>query len=863
MSQDRTSTFPAPAKPIGSDSGEPFAGLSEEDAAARLAADGPNQLPQPDRRTLARIAIEILRDPIFALLLGAGFVYLMLGDLAEALVLLAFALVSVLIAVVQESRSERVLQALRDLTSPRALVIREGLRKRIAGREVVRGDIMVLAEGDRVPADAVLRINHDLHTDESLLTGESVPVRKVAVQGAPPTVRAGGDDLPLVFSGTLVVRGQGIAEVFATGAKSEIGKIGLALGTIEAGRRPLQAQTRKLVQTIAAIGFALGVLAAVLYGFYRGPWIDGVLSGIALSMSLLPQEYPLVLTVFMVMGAWRISRARVLTRRAAAIETLGAATVLCTDKTGTLTQNKMSVAELWSGDRALRLQDSPALDQAHHVHALIEFGILASAKEPFDPMERAFHDLGKLHLANSEHLHPDWNLVRAYGLRPDLLVTSQAWQAPPAADYVIAAKGAPEALADVCHLDAATTAAVRRHADEMAARGMRILGVAKAKFSGSALPESQHDFNFEFLGLVGLADPLRESVPEAVRDCRAAGITVVMITGDYAATAEFAAKQAGIDGRGTMTGDEIARASDAELKTRVAATSVFARVLPEQKLRLVNAFKANGEIVAMTGDGVNDAPSLRAAHIGIAMGSRGTDVAREAASIVLLDDDFGSIVHTIRLGRRIYDNLRKAMGYILAVHVPIAGLSLLPLIFGWPLILAPVHIAFLEMVIDPVCSIVFEAESEEDDVMRRRPRNPKSPLLSTALVVWGLIQGSLVLLLLAGILFAAVHMHMPEPEIRALVFTSLVVTNIGLIFVNRSFSASVAIALRRSNKALWRVLVVVAGVLGLALFWPPARALFRFGPLHADDLSLCLGAGIAILVILNFLKPIWRARLTA
>ena len=679
----------------------------------------------------------------------------------------------------------------------------------------------------------------------------------------PPALRPGGDDLPLVFSGTMVVGGHGIAEVFATGAKSEIGKIGLALGTIETGPPPLQAQTRRLVRTMAIVGIALSVLAAGLYALLRGSWLDGVLGGIALSMSMMPEEFPLVLTVFMVMGAWRISQARVLTRRASAIETLGAATVLCTDKTGTLTQNKMSVAELWNGDRVLRLHDRAALEQAHHIHALVEFGILASAEQPFDPMEKAFHDLGKLHLANSEHLHPDWNLVRAYGLRPDLLMTSQVWQAPGAADFVIAAKGAPEAIAGLCRRDAAGKAEMRRQADAMAAQGMRILGVAKARFAGAQLPESQRDFDFVFLGLVGLADPLRESVPEAVRECRAAGIKLAMITGDYAATAEAIAKEAGLEEGGTMTGEEIARSSDAELNNHVEAIRVFARVLPEQKLRLVNALKANGEIVAMTGDGVNDAPSLRAAHIGIAMGSRGTDVAREAASIVLLDDDFGSIVRTIRLGRRIYDNLRKAMGYILAVHVPIAGLSLLPLIFGWPLILAPVHIAFLEMVIDPVCSIVFEAESEEDDVMRRQPRNPKSPLLSTALVVWGLIQGSLVLLLLAGILFAAVRMHMPEPEVRALVFTSLVVTNIGLIFVNRSFSASVAIALRRSNKALWRVLVAVAAVLGLALFWPPARALFRFGPLHVDDLSLCLGAGIAILVILNFLKPIWRARLTA
>ncbi len=522
MIEDRASTSLTPANPTGNDSGEPFAGLSEKDAAARLAADGPNQLPQPERRTLARIALEILREPMFALLLGAGAMYLVLADLGGALILLAFALVSLIIAIVQESRSERVLHALRDLTSPRALVIRDGSRKRIAGRDVAHGDIMVLAEGDRVPADAVLRISHDLHTDKSLLTGDSVPVRKTAIQGMPPALRPGGDDLPLVFSGTMVVGGHGIAEVFATGAKSEIGKIGLALGTIETGPPPLQAQTRRLVRTMAIVGIAFSVLAAGLYALLRGSWLDGVLGGITLSMSMMPEEFPLVLTVFMVMVAWRISQARVLTRRASAIETLGAATVLCTDKTGTLTQNKMSVAELWNGDRALRLQDRAALEQAHHIHALIEFGILASAEQPFDPMEKAFHDLGNL--ANSGHLHPDWKLVRAYGLRPDLLVTSQVWQAPGAADFVIAAKGVLEAIAGLCRLDDADVAKMRRQADTMAAPGMRILGVAKARFIGAQLPESQRDFIFEFLGLVGLADPLRKSVPEAVRECRAAAL---------------------------------------------------------------------------------------------------------------------------------------------------------------------------------------------------------------------------------------------------------------------------------------------------------------------------------------------------
>jgi P-type Ca2+ transporter type 2C len=394
----------------------------------------------------------------------------------------------------------------------------------------------------------------------------------------------------------------------------------------------------------------------------------------------------------------------------------------------------------------------------------------------------------------------------------------------------------------------------------MAQRGMRVLGVARAT-RGENLPETQRDFVFELLGLVALADPLRDSVPAAVRECRAAGIRVVMVTGDYPATARAIAASAGIDTRLVISGEEFARMNDAQLAEKARDCSVFARIMPEQKLRIVEALKAAGEIVAMTGDGVNDAPSLKAAHIGVAMGGRGTDVAREAAAIVLLDDDFGSIVRTIRLGRRIYDNLRKAMGYVLAMHVPIAGLSLLPLLFGSALILMPIHIAFLEMVIDPVCSIAFEAEEAESNVMARPPRDPKSPLFSRALVGWSLLQGLFAFLLVAGIYWVACWRGLPEPETRALAFVSLVFTNVALIFVNRAFSASLLQALRRPNAPLWWILATTAILLGISLLWPPARALFRFGPLHLDDLTVCVSAGIATIAGLDLLKSIWRRQL--
>jgi Ca2+-transporting ATPase len=489
------------------------------------------------------------------------------------------------------------------------------------------------------------------------------------------------------------------------------------------------------IGSFATVGLSLSALAVLLYGFWRGGWFDALLSGIVLGMSLLPQEFPLVLTVFLAMGAWRISRARVLTRRVAAIETLGAATVLCTDKTGTLTQNRMTIVALRCGDDLWRAADKNPIED--RFAALLEQGILACAREPFDPMEKAFHALGSERLPTDHSPHSGRTLKWEYGLRPDLLAVTNVWAEAGSSELIVAAKGAPEIIAELCHLPERDRARLRRGVDDMAQEGMRVLAVARASVPGaSARPETPRDFQFELLGLVGIADPLRPTVPAAVHECRAAGIRVIMVTGDYPQTARAIASQANLEPGDVVTGNELERISDEDLKQRVCSATIFARTMPEQKLRIVNALKANGEVVAMTGDGVNDAPSLKAAHIGIAMGGRGTDVAREAASLILLDDDFTSIVAAIRLGRRIYDNLRKAMAYILAVRVPIAGLALIPLLFGLPLVFWPLHIAFLEMVIDPVCSIVFEAENEEADTMRRPPRPPTAPLLSAGFAAW-------------------------------------------------------------------------------------------------------------------------------
>lgn len=841
---------------MSSQQASPSRGLTDAQAKVRLTEDGPNELPKHNPRTVFRIVLEVLSEPMLALLVGGGVVYFALGDVKEAIVLLLFACLSVLITVIQEARTERVLDALRDLTSPRAMVIRDGERKRIAGRDVVRGDVIVLEEGDRIAADARLLSTQDLQADESLLTGESVPVRKrVAQASGDVAARPGGDDLPFVYSGTLVVRGRGTAEVTATGPRSEIGKIGQSLGSLETTAPHLQTQTRKLVGLFALVGAAVSLLVVVLYGTLRGGWLDAILAGIAVGMSMLPEEFPVVLAVFMAMGAWRISQVRVLTRRASAIEALGSTTVLCTDKTGTLTENRMQIAELRLADGAATQVDGKKEALASSYQDLVLAGVMASAAEPFDPMEKAFHALAGIH----DLRLPGGALVKAYALRPDCLAMSQAWKDETGvAAYVVASKGAPEAIADLCHLEPDARSLLKTSVDQMAEAGLRVLGVARATFAGHVLPDAQQAFDFSFIGLVGLADPLRASVPAAIRECRTAGIRVVMITGDYPATARAIARVAGLEVAHIISGEQLALLPDADLVQQVKTATIFARIMPEQKLRIVEALKANGEVVAMTGDGVNDAPSLKAANIGVAMGGRGTDVAREAASIVLLDDDFGSIVTTIRLGRRIFDNLRKAMSFIFAVHVPIAGLALLPLVFGLPILLGPMHIAFLEMVIDPVCSLVFEAETEEDDVMRRRPRDPAEPLFSKSMIAWSLLQGVLTFGLVAAIYVFALNAGMHVDEVRALTFFALIMSIVALILVNRSSGTSLLKAFGRPNRALVIVLPLVAAMLAATIFIPFVRQLFRFGPLHADDLLLAVGAGVVVLVALELIKPLWR-----
>jgi Ca2+-transporting ATPase len=827
---------------------DPRAGLTQRQAAERLQQEGPNELPRARRRSPGKITLDVFREPMFRLLIGAGLVYLMLGDRGEALLLLAFATATVLITIVQESRTERALEALRDLSSPRALVVRDAVARRIAGREVVREDLILLAEGDRVPADALLLAAADLQADESLLTGESVPVGKRAAAGSG---LPDGDPALRVFAGSIIVRGHGSARVVATGARCELGRIGLMLAKVEEEPTPLTLQLQALVRRFAIIGIALSVGVFAGYGLIRGAWLQGLLAGIALAMSLLPEEFPLIVTVFLALGARRIGRHQVLTRRTATVEALGAATVLCTDKTGTLTANRMAVAELRPAAGSTQVaQGGPLTAGAAELAA---WAVMASDRQPADPMEQALHALPHATDARAQ-------LVREYGMTSELLAVVNVWRPGAGGPHQVAAKGAPEAIAELCRLAEPERAGLHRDLDLMAQHGLRVIAVGRALFDGPDLPPSPRAFRFEFLGLVGMADPLRPGVAAAIQECRDAGIRVMMVTGDYPETARAIAAQAGLDGAGRLlTGAEVDALDEAALRSSLRQAVVCARVMPRHKLRIVQALKADGEVVAMTGDGVNDAPCLRAAHIGVAMGLRGTDVAREAAALVLLDDDFGSIVSAVRLGRRIYDNMVKALGYTLAVHVPIAGLALFPLLLGWPMLIGPVHIVFLEMVIDPVCSIVFEAEREEADVMRRRPRPPAAPLFSRRLIAWSLLQGACMLALILGLGAAARWNGMADQDVRAVCFVSLVLTNVALILLNRSFGWSLWEAIRRPNRALWAVLAAVALLLTAVLAVPLLRGLFGFGLLHWGDIALSAAAAAVALAMLEAAKRrLWR-----
>ncbi|MCL9808380.1 cation-translocating P-type ATPase [Flavobacterium luminosum] len=821
-------------------------GLSTKEVTQQLNTFGYNELPSEKPKNIFHIALDIVKEPMFILLISCGILYIILGDIREGIILLSTIFIIIFITFYQSQKTEKALNTLKNLSSPRALVIRDGVETRIFGREVVPGDIVILNEGDRVPADGYLLESLNLTIDESILTGESIPVHKSAQQEANNTNH-------LIFSGTLVVQGKGYAEITSTGINTEFGKIGSSLLAIEQEETRMQKEMKSLIKNLFIVGAILSASVVVAFYLIRGNFIQSLLNGLAAAMAILPEEFPVVLTIFLALGAWRLSKKKVLTRKPSAIETLGSATVLCSDKTGTITQNKMDISAVYDGNQSFFKHSFS--EQQTKIREIIQLAHLASQENSLDPMEKAF-TVAHSQLENG--LVSDFQLLKEFPISKSLLAMTRVVKDNASDQILVATKGAPEAIFSLCKLSEEETEKHLKIAKDFALKGLRIIAVATTSVNETEIPENQTHFNLQFKGLLGLEDPIRPEVPQAIKDCHTAGIKVIMITGDFPTTAKSIASQIGLPDDGViMTGEELKNLTDEELKNKIESVTVFARVVPEQKLRIVNALKANQEVVAMTGDGVNDAPALKAANIGIAMGIMGTDVAREASSLVLLDDNFASIVSAIRLGRKIFDNLQKAMAYIIAIHIPIIGLTLLPAFFpSLPLLLMPLHIVLLELIIDPVCSIAFEYEQEEKNIMNRAPRNPNEQFFGAKRIVSSLLQGLLLLAMTIAVYFASLQEGHTDGEVRAIAFSSLIVGNVFLILTNLSKTRNFFTIITEKNWALWMILSIATISLYLILTIPFLQGVFNFEfPGYQHFIPALIGA-ISILIILESAKYI-------
>lgn len=811
-------------------------GLASKEAEERLIAEGYNELPSEKKRRLFTIIIDILKEPMILLLIACITIYIFTGDLRESLVLLISILFIIAITVYQENKTERALEALKSLASPRALVWRDNNLIQIDGRELVRGDIILLKEGDRVPADGVVVLNKGLNINESLLTGESVPVTKSAGEINLNMARPQGEGSPFVFSGTTVASGQGIVVIKGTGRETEIGHIGKILNELETDRSPLQKNFSKLVQTILIVAIILCLAVFSLNILTRHGFIPSLLSGITLAMAILPEEFPVVLAVFLSIGAWRLSRHQVLVRKMSVVESLGAATVLCVDKTGTLTLNQMKMAQVYIFDKKRVVDiDKESISNLNiadnlSLRGVIKAAALASSRNTFDPLEGAIKEVRRLIF--HEDIYKNLELTQEHPLTSEFLAMANIWQDSLAINAYV--KGAPEAIMSLCVLSDVEKRNIEASIKTMAQAGLRILGVAQA--SEVAPNQELKNINFSFLGLIAFMDPVRSTAAQAIKECHRAGIKVKMITGDYPETARSIARQIGLTNPDdAVSGQDFINLGEHELNQKIKSSSVFARMMPEYKLAIIRALKHENEIVVMTGDGVNDGPALKAADIGVAMGGRGTDVARESAGVILLDDNFSSLVSGISEGRKIYDNLQRAVVYLVAVHIPIAALSLLPIILDWPLIFFPAHIMFLELLVDPVCSIVFEAEPASKGLMSRQPRDSKKSILNSSNLLVSLIQGMSILLFVFAIYYLSVYLDFSSGRTRALTFSTLVISNIFFILSNRSWTDNAIRALTKKNPFLWPIISLAVFFLLFSVYNPFMQDVFSFAPLSYMD----------------------------
>jgi P-type Ca2+ transporter type 2C len=811
-------------------------GLTSQEARRRLAEYGENSLPGESRRSLFYIAITVLKEPMLLLLLAAGLISFLLADLSDAILLFVTVIIVLAISIYQHKRTESALRALHQLTAPLALVMRDGVKKRIPSAELVPGDLLLLLEGDRISADAKLLTSSFLEIDESLLTGESVPVSK--------------EQADLIFSGTLIVRGHGSAEVLTTGSKTELGAIGESIKKLSFQRTRLQESIDRLVKIIGFLALIAILAIITIFGFGRDQWLEGLIAAIAAAMALIPEEFPVILTLFMALGAWRMAKVRVITQKPAAIEALGSVTTLCVDKTGTLTNNEMQVVEVTIDSEQLSIKEISSSGLSPRI---LEIAALATPDTPFDPMDHAIQKLVNLESIRAGHAS-----VKEIPLEKSRLIYFHIWESE---KLIAAAKGAPEHVGALCNLSTSDIESLNAQVAQAAERGLRVIAVAEgSKKSASVDLSSPEGFEFQFLGLLCLQDPIRDGVVQSVAECVSAGIRVLMITGDHPKTALALAREAGIADHQVLTGTELNTVDDSEIEILVRDCSVFARVRPEDKLRIIRALQANGEVVAMTGDGINDAPALKAADIGIAMGLRGTDVAREAAHLIITDDNFTSIVAGIKRGRAIYANIKKAMSYVIAIHIPIFGMALVPVFSSqWPLILLPALVAFHEVIIDPASSIVFEVEEPDPKIMSQKPRVPNSGIFSALDLSLAILQGLSIFIVVFGLFYQAQVSGVSEEEIRSLTFSALIFSNIFLILANRSRKLTIWESLiKRRNPAIPWIVLGAMSLLVILTNVAPLSSAFGLAPLELSSYFKTFAICYLSIIWLDALKFISR-----
>ncbi len=814
-------------------------GLSDEQVTASRVLHGSNAIEMKGERVFWQVVKEIVLEPMFIMLLAACIVYFVVGQIKEGIIMAVSLCIVAGISLFQEYRSKNAVEALKKLSASKASVIRNGKKTSVPADDIVVDDILMIEEGEIVTADGLITTSNDLSLNESILTGESFPVNKTAGNNS------------VVYRGTLVTSGSAAIQITSVGNETMLGKIGLSLKEISIIKTPLQKQIRSFVRNMVWIG-AIAFLMVIGFNYYHsGNLLQSFLQGLTLAMSVLPEEIPVAFSTFQALGAFRLLKNQVIVKQPQYVETLGSATVICADKTGTITQNKMSIAFLYD---AIQKRSIQVTDETTMPPELIEFAMWSSETDPFDPMEKAIHQLYQKTASTDKR--SDFKQVHEYpvGGKPPMMTHIFKNSS---GEVIIAAKGAPEAILQRTNLSAEELKKIEEQSLAYAAKGFRLLGVGKGNWHERDWPLSQEEFSFQFLGLIVFQDPPKENIAKTISQFYDAGIQLKIITGDYAETAMAIAGQIGLRNDGTvLQGKDIVALSEKDLREQCKNINIYARMFPEAKLKVINALKENGEIVAMTGDGVNDGPALKAAHIGIAMGKRGSEVAKSAASLILVDDDLAHMVDAVALGRKIYDNLKKAIQYIVSIHIPIILIVTLPLLLSWHFttIFSPVHVIFLELIMGPTCSIIYENEPMEPGTMNMPPRKMGTNFLSFKQLMLSILQGLAITAGCMGAGYYYLQMQAPDDVVRTIIFSTLLFSNVFLTLVNRSFRYTIFTTLKYKNNLVPGILAATLIFIAALLYVPFMQRLFTLHTLQFKEIVLC----IAIAFVATCWVEIWK-----